>query len=405
MKHDSKLFSGLKFIYICRKPSHIGIMLRHLGRGGADIRSDRIHLRAVMDWLCKAQDATGCGGVSAGYNLARGWKPPFPETTGYIIRTFVQCSSALQDDSYLDRAIRMGDWEIEIQLPSGAVRGGVGINEYPVIFETGQVILGWISLYEETNRDEYLQAASRAADWLVGIQDDDGKWSQHAFEGVPHAYHSRVAWSLLEVYRCTGEEKYKHAARKNVLWTLSLAGENGWFRQAGFTTDEVPLAHTIAYTLRGLLESSSYLEDEQRESIGRIVRTASENIIERHGLSEDEASCESRAFLPAFLNDRWTSDVSFTCPVGNIQLAIIWLKLHESRHEVRYSKAALRLIDQVKGMQSLNSRNPGIRGGIPGSYPIGGGYITYGYPNWAAKFFADALMLKTKIGQPPGDEG
>ena len=37
--------------------------------------------------------------------------------------------------------------------------------------------------------------------------------------------------------------------------------------------------------------------------------------------------------------------------------------------------------------------NKGIRGGIAGCYPVWGGYIQYGYPNWAAKFFIDALLL------------
>ena len=36
---------------------------------------------------------------------------------------------------------------------------------------------------------------------------------------------------------------------------------------------------------------------------------------------------------------------------------------------------------------------PEIRGGIKGSFPIDGQYGQYEYLNWAAKFFADALMI------------
>ena len=36
-------------------------------------------------------------------------------------------------------------------------------------------------------------------------------------------------------------------------------------------------------------------------------------------------------------------------------------------------------------------------GGIAGSFPIWGKYIHYCYPNWAAKFFADSLMLELEI--------
>src|SRR5512138_3460019 len=47
------------------------------------------HLEATMAWLCRAQDATGVGAVSAFYDVRAGsWGPPYPETTGYIIPTF-----------------------------------------------------------------------------------------------------------------------------------------------------------------------------------------------------------------------------------------------------------------------------------------------------------------------------
>ena len=52
--------------------------------------SDEKHLKATIDWLCTAQDATGCGGVSAWYSLsAKKWRIPYRETTGYIIETFL----------------------------------------------------------------------------------------------------------------------------------------------------------------------------------------------------------------------------------------------------------------------------------------------------------------------------
>ncbi|MBC8072612.1 MAG: hypothetical protein IAG13_30100, partial [Deltaproteobacteria bacterium] len=33
------------------------------------------------------------------------------------------------------------------------------------------------------------------------------------------------------------------------------------------------------------------------------------------------------------------------------------------------------------------------RGAIKGSHPIWGGYSPFTYPNWATKFFVDALLL------------
>jgi hypothetical protein len=43
-----------------------------------------------------------------------------------------------------------------------------------------------------------------------------------------------------------------------------------------------------------------------------------------------------------------------------------------------------------------------VRGGIAGSAPIWGDYSRFEYPNWAAKFFADALMMDLHdISVPP----
>ena len=32
---------------------------------------------------------------------------------------------------------------------------------------------------------------------------------------------------------------------------------------------------------------------------------------------------------------------------------------------------------------------------MPGSFPVWGSYMRFGLPNWAAKFYLDALLLAT----------
>ena len=55
-------------------------------------------------------------------------------------------------------------------------------------------------------------------------------------------------------------------------------------------------------------------------------------------------------------------------------------------------------------IQNLQTPDMNIRGGIKGSHPVNGGYMTWRYPNWAAKFFMDALMLE-KLNNEPADIG
>ncbi|MFH1893552.1 MAG: hypothetical protein ABIK83_12830 [Candidatus Zixiibacteriota bacterium] len=138
---------------IYRRPSHLNIILRDKRHPAAAAPAENsVRIKAAMEWLCRAQDATGCGGVSGGYHFDTGWLGPYPETTGYIIETFIEYSSITHDNSFLDRAVRMGDWECEVQLDTGAVRGGVGVNDYPIVFNTGQVMLGWAALHRATGQ-------------------------------------------------------------------------------------------------------------------------------------------------------------------------------------------------------------------------------------------------------------
>jgi len=47
--------------------------------------------------------------------------------------------------------------------------------------------------------------------------------------------------------------------------------------------------------------------------------------------------------------------------------------------------------------QRLGDRDPGIRGGVKGSQPNTTGYSPFFYPNWAAKFVLDALLLESAL--------
>src|SRR5438132_11282214 len=104
------------------------------------------HLAAAIEWLVRAQDATPDGGISRAYSLVRhrhygrpGWQPSYPETTGYIIPTLYAAARRLGRPELAVRAERAARWEIDIQLPTGAVRGGaIGEPESPAVFNTGR---------------------------------------------------------------------------------------------------------------------------------------------------------------------------------------------------------------------------------------------------------------------------
>jgi folate-dependent phosphoribosylglycinamide formyltransferase PurN len=75
-------------------------------------------------------------------------------------------------------------------------------------------------------------------------------------------------------------------------------------------------------------------------------------------------------------------------------MALIWFRLAEIDSDARFINTAIKSLDLVKAAQPMKSRDPGIRGGIPGSAPVWGDYLYMALPNWAAKYFIDALLAK-----------
>src|SRR5699024_1127207 len=125
------------------------------------------------------QDVTGTGGVAAHYDVTkRQWAGAYPETTGYTIPTFFRYADISGNSEFRDRAIRMAQWECDIQLPAGAVRAGTmdATKVAPTIFNTGQVLFGWLVAWQQTRSSQFRDSLVAAADWLVDAQDEDGAW-------------------------------------------------------------------------------------------------------------------------------------------------------------------------------------------------------------------------------------
>lgn len=378
------------------RPSHLNLWRKDLFDQRRKPNLTAVHLRETFDWLKNAHDACGGHGVSGGYSVTDGWLAPYPETTGYIIPTFYDYAAWTGIDDWWQRAEKMADWEIAVQMPNGAVQAGFyekGTEQIPAVFNTGQVILGWCRAYIEAKNDKYLDAAKRAGDWLTSVQAEDGAWrfeSQETETNV-HAYDVRTAWSLLEIYDITREEKYRKSAEKNLDWTITQQRKNGWFENNAFFKSEdkwtAPFTHTIAYVMEGLQESHRVLDNEEyfiayKKTARKLMRIF-----------------ELRRFMAGDFNEKWKSSKKYSCLTGNAQIAGVWLKLFQLNNDVRYLNAALKLNDYTKSTQNLSTLNKGIRGGIKGSHPVTGNYTPFIFPNWAAKFHADTLLLEEEIMQ------
>lgn len=348
-------------------------------------------LQAAAEWLARAQDATGCGGVSAYYDATKSqWAGAYPETTGYIIPTFLRYAEFSGQAEWRERAIRMAQWETDIQLPDGGVRAGTldAKQVVPTIFNTGQVLFGWLSAWQQTKDSRFRGSAVRAADWLVAAQDPDGAWRRFASPFASHAlntYNTRVAFALAKAGDLLGEQRYLDAAVRNVEWALTQMHPNGWLENNDLEDNTRPLTHTIAYAARGILETGLIAANATFvDTAARMARAVA------MGQRGDGA-------LPGRLDADWRPAARWTCVTGNAQMAIIWQRLAAETGDGSWKPAAERANRFGLLIQNATA-NPKMRGGMPGSHPLKGGYMKNRYPNWAAKFFMDALMLQLEAG-------
>lgn len=346
------------------------------------------HVRAAAEWLRRAHDAGLDDGVSYGAEIGKSFLKSYPETTGYIIPTFLNLADYFHDSSFLDRAVGMGDWEIAIQMPSGAVMGGmVNSNPTPAVFNTGQVLLGWSALYKHTSEHRFLDAARRSAEWLVDMQDDDGSWqrgnSKFANQNAT-VYNVKAAWGLCEAGKAGVGEAAVQAAIRNAEFCLTRQKPNGWFADCCLNDPEQPLLHTIAYTMQGLIGIGTLAD---RPDFIEAAETTARSLIKV--MSTD-------GFISGKINDRFCGTVSWCCLTGTAQSSIVWSQLHELTGDEVFKKARERANRYLMARHPLKICDPAIHGGVYGSWPVWGEYGKLMVLNWATKFFLDAIMLEAQ---------
>lgn len=344
-------------------------------------------MRSAIGYLIHAQQHGPDAGMGS-YHLLKGWGASYPETTGYAIPTLIAASDHLQWQEPLEAAVKAAEWLLSIQRADGGWQGGrVGEERPSIVFNTAQVIRGMLEIYKVTEENRFLDAASSAAGWIAKVQDADGAWRTSNFLGVGRVYDTYVDAPLLAVHSITNEPELKSKAEKNLHWVLEQRLPNGWFGNCDNTLrhNDRPITHTIAYTLDGLLECASLLRDD---------------------VLADAATTSATVLLEKFLengslNGRYDAEwrgSEYPIMTGCAQLAIVWSKIFERTGSKGFRDGVVRMTDQLMHVGSASAKGPAaIHGALPGSYPLWGRYEKFAFPNWATKYFADALLCAERI--------
>ena len=354
---------------------------------------------AACRWMLRSIEVNRGGGSSDLYSRwfkpFHGWGWPYPETTGYMIPTLLEYAAFSRQPEFERVAIQQADWILTLQFSDGALPGHDvvrGVRKGPSVFNTGQMVLGLVAAFDHTNEQRYLDGALRASRWLAGgVDEKSGVWRGHNYvEGFSPSYHARVAWPMLETWSRTRDEPVRTAAVRALDTIVSWQKDNGAIEHWSFFPGRAAFTHTIAYTLDGLLEGGRILGEAGRAYSEAAYKCS--DVLRR--------KLELRGRLAGAYDLEWRGKYWYTCLTGNCQMAIIWMLISDRWNDLRFFSAALKALQPVIASQRLRHIDRNVRGAIPGSRPFWGRYLTMRYPNWAPKFFVDALLMaRARLGR------
>ncbi|HPF37674.1 MAG TPA: hypothetical protein P5081_05040 [Phycisphaerae bacterium] len=383
--------------------------------------SDEQHLSRAFAWLRDANQALRGRGFPTKYSLGPlfGLGPPYPETTGYTICTLLtilrqkERFAFLPLDDVRSLAEKATRYLLSTQLEGGAFSGGHALMKNfgrPSVFNTGQILLGLADALEtvsdagselplaDRDRASLERSVRRAADFMCGqITTEGGFDPQFTYLKSSKAYYTRAAYGLLRAGQALQEQRYVDATRRHFDWVVSLQRPDGWIDHWGFD-ETFAVLHTIAYTLRGLIEAGVALNDE------RYTTTVMRSLDFLATLSWasptlDQADSNRPAIPPAYVAaDRRV--VPELCITGLSQLAIVLKKvslatdLNRDRRDVWFSD----IVNLTRRFQPRDFRNRLMNGVMPASWPLDGRYQPNDFIEWGTKFFMDSLLLS--MGAP-----
>lgn len=351
-----------------------------------NIRTD-----AALHWLRRSIEATGRMGSSHSYAPVLGWNKAYPETTGYLIPTLLCYAKIKKDDSLRNLAFDCADWLCTIQLPDGAFAAGLAGRNDSSVFNSSQVLFGFLKFDEEVLTEEndsplfyknilWRSALDRTAHWLLRALDADGVWRQAAYvPGFVPSYYTRAVWGVLMAGRQLPWPELSDRMRQALRFYANRFQEDGTVSDWGFRAGEPAFTHTLAYTLEGFLESALLLGE--KDIIDRVFCSAA--ILLR--VRQEKGKTAGR------YGQRWQGDYSFLCTTGNAQLSVLFYRLWQISGEESFRLGSYIFLREILDTQRLG-KNSNTYGALPGSAPFWGPYMRFRYPNWGVKFFLDAML-------------
>lgn len=340
---------------------------------------------AALNWIRRSMAATGGQGSAHSYSPLWGWARAYPETSGYLIPTLLRYAALKQDDSLRALAGQCTDWLCTVQLPDGAFPGGIAGQIAPSLFNTSQILFGFVNIDKKTTAEEKnkklsrRQCLERATRWAIDLFDSDGGWRQAAYRpGFEPAYYTRAVWGILDANRQLQWPGVEEKMQRAIRYYGQRFQSDGTISDWGLKPGPRAFTHTIAYTLEGFWESALLLGEPR--ILEQTLQSAEALLSIRNKVGRTAGR-----YGPG-----WRGDYTFRCLSGNAQLSVLYHRIWELTGDKKFHQAAINFLSEILPFQKFG-KSPGSHGALAGSAPVWGPYLRFRYPNWGVKFFLDAM--------------
>jgi len=326
-------------------------------------QAHRTHLRATLEWLCRAQDASlsASGSVAAGWAFESGWLPGNAGVAGRLIETYLPAADYLAWPDLRRRAGSMLD-TLLAQPHTASV----------------DCIQGLIAGHVQLDHPESLARAMQGGRALFGISVQTA--DQHA----------HVAYVLARLGALSGDVAFQARARHHLDLALTQQTPCGWFLGSGMPMSTLALAGIV----RDLIESGCLLDEPRALQAGQRAAQALYDQMHEDG------------WLAGAYDDGWMPAAAHVCVPGLAQLAGGWLRLAQMGQGVHWRDGAGRALGWIKRNQRTIGDDLTLRDALPNAVPIWRGPAAFRFDAMNAKYFSDALMMDmVGIAIPPAAHG
>ena len=247
------------------------------------------NVRMAINWLSNSGIQNAEGGFHAWYDTEKGkYSFVYPEATAYAVQILSKLYSKSNEDIYLTKAVKAGDWLLNIQKNDGSFASKY-FNDSETekydrsfhVFDAGIITCGYLDLYKITSKIKYLKAAIKTMHLILKFQNPDGSFSagldphgcllnNHHWSQTSSCHHIKMLLPLLRLSSITKDKKYFDCTKRLLQWSDGLQLSSGRF--ITFQGSNETYVHAHCYALEGLIGASKSFGITNDSSISKKLR-------------------------------------------------------------------------------------------------------------------------------------